>query len=251
LFLFTEGETHGIFFLSDTDQSFDRIDDIGVWMQHLVLDLIDAMRYIPTQVVGGDHLNAVLQKATQKQLRLAISIPFDQSAPPSSANATAHVFATVEYSGIVFGKLFIYDRPHQEVCNYQIASRLADLCGWLLFMQRQVNFVQSRLTIDLAAMQERLNRLAPQEWKIVKALVQGLAPSAIARKLHITAGTLRTHQQRIFSKLGIGDTQQICMALALLGIPVWEAKEGDEGKDAAVKPPGTERRIPPGWDVPI
>ena len=50
---------------------------------------------------------------------------------------------------------------------------------------------------------QRLERLTPRELQILALMVDGLERSAIAKRLHVSPHTVRTHMQNLQAKLGV------------------------------------------------
>jgi DNA-binding NarL/FixJ family response regulator len=77
---------------------------------------------------------------------------------------------------------------------------------------------------DLAgAMQRRMNapvgpQLSPREREVLDLLVDGLAVNQIGRRLYIAEATVKSHVQKIYSKLGAGNRAQAVMAAVRLGL---------------------------------
>ena len=51
--------------------------------------------------------------------------------------------------------------------------------------------------------------LSDREFEVLKLLVEGLGPSEIGDKLHLSVKTVSTHKTRILEKLGIGSTAEL------------------------------------------
>lgn len=49
---------------------------------------------------------------------------------------------------------------------------------------------------------ERLERLTPRERQVLRLMVDGLERSTIAKRLHVSPHTVRTHTQNLQAKLG-------------------------------------------------
>lgn len=52
-------------------------------------------------------------------------------------------------------------------------------------------------------------RLTPTERRVVIAMVEGLSTAAIAKRLQMKPGTLKTHTRRIFSKLVVSKRAEL------------------------------------------
>lgn len=58
------------------------------------------------------------------------------------------------------------------------------------------------------AAQDPLASLTPREQEVLELMAQGFTNSGIARELVVTEGAVEKHSQRIFAKLGLGETDQ-------------------------------------------
>ena len=58
------------------------------------------------------------------------------------------------------------------------------------------------------AAQDPLASLTPREQEVLELMAQGFTNSGIARELVVTVGAVERHSQRIFAKLGLGETDQ-------------------------------------------
>lgn len=58
------------------------------------------------------------------------------------------------------------------------------------------------------AAQDPLASLTPREQDVLGLMAQGYTNSGIARELVVTEGAVEKHSQRIFAKLGLGETDQ-------------------------------------------
>jgi DNA-binding NarL/FixJ family response regulator len=61
---------------------------------------------------------------------------------------------------------------------------------------------------DGAALHRDLSTLTPRELDILRLIARGLSNLELARQLHISETTVKTHVTRVFSKLGIRDRAQ-------------------------------------------
>jgi DNA-binding NarL/FixJ family response regulator len=51
--------------------------------------------------------------------------------------------------------------------------------------------------------------LSDREFEVMRLLVEGLGPSEIGDRLHLSVKTVSTHKTRILEKLGIGSTAEL------------------------------------------
>ncbi len=51
--------------------------------------------------------------------------------------------------------------------------------------------------------------LSDREFEVMRLLVEGLGPTAIAERLHLSVKTVSTHKTRILEKLGLGGTAEL------------------------------------------
>lgn len=51
--------------------------------------------------------------------------------------------------------------------------------------------------------------LSDREFEVMRLLVEGLGPTEIAERLHLSVKTVSTHKTRIFEKLGLGSTAEL------------------------------------------
>lgn len=51
--------------------------------------------------------------------------------------------------------------------------------------------------------------LSGREFEVMRLLVEGLGPTEIAERLHLSVKTVSTHKTRIFEKLGLGSTAEL------------------------------------------
>lgn len=61
-------------------------------------------------------------------------------------------------------------------------------------------------------------RLTPRQAEIVALMAEGLSDKAIARRLHLSTGTVRTHVDRLFAENGL-HTRTEAVAAWLRGEP--------------------------------
>lgn len=65
--------------------------------------------------------------------------------------------------------------------------------------------------------QAALGRLTPREREVLQALAEGLADKDMARRLHVSTETIRTHMVRILAKLGVDSRLQAVVFAAQHG----------------------------------
>jgi len=53
------------------------------------------------------------------------------------------------------------------------------------------------------------NKLTPREYDVLSAVQEGLTNKAIARRLNITATTVKHHLRQVFDKLGVGSRLEL------------------------------------------
>ena len=51
--------------------------------------------------------------------------------------------------------------------------------------------------------------LSDREFEVMRFLVEGLGPTEIAERLHLSVKTVSTHKTRILEKLGLGSTAEL------------------------------------------
>jgi DNA-binding NarL/FixJ family response regulator len=51
--------------------------------------------------------------------------------------------------------------------------------------------------------------LSDREFEVLRLLVEGLGPTEIGAKLHLSVKTVSTHKTRILEKLGLGSTAEL------------------------------------------
>jgi len=51
--------------------------------------------------------------------------------------------------------------------------------------------------------------LSDREFEVMRLLVEGLGPTGIAERLHLSVKTVSTHKMRILEKLGVGSTAEL------------------------------------------
>ena len=51
--------------------------------------------------------------------------------------------------------------------------------------------------------------LSDREFEVMRLLVEGLSPTAIGERLHLSVKTVSTHKSRILEKLGLGSTAEL------------------------------------------
>jgi two-component system nitrate/nitrite response regulator NarL len=47
--------------------------------------------------------------------------------------------------------------------------------------------------------------LSPREWEVLRFLAAGLSAPQIARELHLSPSTVKTHLQRLYERLDVSD----------------------------------------------
>ncbi|HEU4924427.1 MAG TPA: LuxR C-terminal-related transcriptional regulator, partial [Burkholderiales bacterium] len=51
--------------------------------------------------------------------------------------------------------------------------------------------------------------LSDREFEVMRLLVEGLGPTEIGERLHLSVKTVSTHKTRILDKLGLGSTAEL------------------------------------------
>ena len=51
--------------------------------------------------------------------------------------------------------------------------------------------------------------LSDREFEVMRLLVEGLSPTEIGARLHLSVKTVSTHKTRILDKLGVGSTAEL------------------------------------------
>ncbi|MBW4520029.1 MAG: response regulator transcription factor [Scytolyngbya sp. HA4215-MV1] len=54
----------------------------------------------------------------------------------------------------------------------------------------------------------RLSRLSPREFEVLQLLVEGYSNPEIAKRLHLSINTIKTHVTAILNKFGVNDRIQ-------------------------------------------
>jgi DNA-binding NarL/FixJ family response regulator len=81
---------------------------------------------------------------------------------------------------------------------------------------------------DGAALHRDLTTLTPRELDILQRIARGLSNLELARQLHISETTVKTHVTRIFAKLGIRDRAQAIIVAYETGL-ITPAVRGPDG----------------------
>jgi two-component system nitrate/nitrite response regulator NarL len=94
--------------------------------------------------------------------------------------------------------------------------------------------------------------LTPREADVAYRVAQGLSNKEIARKLHLSEGTVKAYLHHIYEKLHVGGRMQLALSIAKGCAMDWRApglRHGDGGQSLlARKPP--KRAILAGWHTP-
>lgn len=91
-------------------------------------------------------------------------------------------------------------------------------------MQMQASANPESRTVNISRVHSDYNQLltadplTERELEILELIVQGYSNAAIAQKLYITVGTVKTHVQHIFNKLCVGDRTQAAVRALCSGL---------------------------------
>jgi NarL family two-component system response regulator LiaR len=110
--------------------------------------------------------------------------------------------------------------------------------GWSWFPPEMLGEILSSLRLDASRAHEGgdLDVLSSRETEVLRAMMTGRRGRQIARDLHISADTVRTHTQNIYSKL---DVHSRLEAVSVAGAAGLQPREDD-------RPPGQRRDGGPG-----
>lgn len=104
-----------------------------------------------------------------------------------------------------------------------VAMVRAAACGRGWFPPRQLGAVLDRLRAEARRGDDSgpLDALTDREREILAAMVDGQTPTALARRLKVSANTVRTHVSSIYEKLGVHSRMEaVALARKLGAVPV-------------------------------
>ncbi len=106
----------------------------------------------------------------------------------------------VRFCELTYGTLYIAIDPEKTTIPVRDASRIATICGELLYICEMRILLQK---ISKLLCSHFSGELTPREQEVLSLLCQGKTKSEIAHLLSIAPRTLDKHKQHIYDKLGV------------------------------------------------
>lgn len=113
------------------------------------------------------------------------------------------------------GGYFLKDVAPEVLCHGVHVASAGDsvISGEVLFeLVSQRSVAQSRPRMDAI---RRLRRLTDREWAVARAVAEGSPNGTIARELHMSVSTVKTHVSRVLTKAGLDNRVQLALLVHL------------------------------------
>ncbi len=129
--------------------------------------------------------------------------------PAPAPNFTTSFQLPVCFCELIYGTLYIAIDPEKVTIPAKAASRIATICGELLYVCETRILLQK---ISKLLCSHFSGELSSREQEVLCLLCQGKTKSEIAHLLNIAPRTLDKHKQHIYDKLGVHSELAVLLA---------------------------------------